>query len=189
MYYPKSHITPNLYSNGELSLIGSKTPYYGYYFSTIDNKAFTGRYVGDGDNLELTIFTNESGETEIETVFTDTRFEGIDNYTFSKLNNITPNNKLIPSPTPFYPVPTEQDYQLGEFTRYFSKKSNENIYYETNNIYSTPYYIGFSLPWSISGDKDKVYQTNKNLVGLREQQLSISGFGEYLKFNYLKFYK
>jgi len=189
MYYPKSHITPNLYSNGELSIVGSKTPYYGHYFSTIDKKAFTGRYVGDGSNLELVLYTDVSGETDIDKVFTDTRFEGTDNTTFSKLNNITPNNKLTPSPTPFYPNPTSDDYKLGEFTRYFSKKSNENIYYETSGIYSTPYYIGFSLPWSISGNKEKVYQTNKNLVELREKQLSISGLGDYLKNNYLKFYK
>ena len=41
MYYPKSHITPNLYSNGELSIKNSNTPYTGYYFKTLDGKQFT----------------------------------------------------------------------------------------------------------------------------------------------------
>ncbi len=189
IYYPKSHITPNLYSNGELIIIGTKKPYYGYYFSTYDKKAFTGRYVGDGDNLELTIYQDESGETSITEVFNDTRFEGKDNTTFSKLNNISRTSQLQSSPTPFYPNPSSDDYKLGEFTRYFSKKSNETIYYETSDIFTNDYYIGFSLPWNISGNKDMVYKVNKNLVELREKELSISGFGDYLKHNYLKYYK
>ncbi len=187
MYYPKSHITPNLYSNGDLTLKGSLTPYFGYYFSTIDKKAFTGKFIGDGDNLELIIPSTTIGDPDTE--FMDKRFLTSDSNTYSKLSGVTPNTSLPTKPISTYPTPSRIDYQTGEFTRYFSKKSNENIYYETNALFKNTYYICFSLPWSIKGDKQKVAQTNKNIIELREKEYSINGLGAFLKFNYLQFHR
>ena len=190
MYYPKSHITPNLYSNGEFSIVGSNNaPYTGYYFSTIDNTYFTGRYPEDGNNLPLTKISGESAEDVIDEVFSDLRFGTKDNYLFSTANNITPQNYPIQQPIPFYPKPSTQDYKLGEFTRYFAKKVNENKYIETSALLPNNLYIAFKLPWLIKGDKNEVARVNENIVRLREQELSISGFGDYLKYNYLKYYK
>jgi len=187
MYYPKSHITPNLYSNGELTIKDSLNPYFGYYFSTIDGKAFTGKYIGDGENLELTLPSNTPGDPVNEIV--DTRFYTSDSNTYSKLAGINPSTSLPSKPTPYYPKPTLQNYQTGEFIRYFSKKSNENIYIETNGLFENKYYFGFSLPWSIKGNKQKVAQTNKNIIRLKEKEYSINGLGVFLKFNYLQFYR
>ena len=187
MYYPKSHITPNLYSNGDLTLKGSLNPYFGYYFSTIDKKAFTGRNIGDGENLELILPSITIGDTSDE--FMDKRFFTSDANTYSKLTRININSSLPSKPIPTYPKPTQSDYQTGEFTRYFSKKSNENIYYETSALFENNYYIGFSLPWSIKGDKQKVAQTNKNIIELREREYSIIGLGAFLKFNYHQFHR
>jgi len=189
MYYPKSHITPNLYSEGNLTLKGSTKPYYGYYFSTIDGKAFTGRFVGDGDNLELVLYNNSSGEGEMDQVFVDERFNSKDAVTYSTLQGIKPSSKLPTSPTPYYPAPTRQQYQAGEFRRYFSKKSNEEIYYETSALFENEYYIGFSIPWKLTGDLQNVYLVNKRVVELKEKNLSIRGLGGFLKYNYIKFYK
>ena len=188
MYYPKSHITPNLYSNGELSIIGSNKPYVGYYFSTFDNKNFSGRFPNDGQNLELTTYSNLADSITGEEI-DDYRFSTIDNATFSTLNNISPESDPPGSPVPYYPNPSTQDYKLGEFRRYFTKKSNENLYYETIGLFQNELYIGFYVPWVISGDKEQAYNTNKALVELREQELGITQFGDYLKHNYLKFYK
>ena len=191
MYYPKSHITPNLYSNGELSIKNSNTSYTGYYFKTVDGKQFTGRFPGDGDNLELNLYTNtgfsdaESFESNTEE---DTRFYPI-NSEYSRLNNTKIRKNLTTPPTPFYPQPSEQDYKLGEFTRYFAKKTNENQYTETSVFFENSLYIGIQLPWLITGSKNEVAQINQNIVRLREQELGISGFGDYLKHNYIKFYR
>lgn len=190
MYFPKSHITPNLYSNGELSLIGSNTTYIGYYFTVLNGKAYTGRYPNDGENLELT--TPNSFNGEIENIeegdsFYDYRFTTPNNV-YSELNK-TPQKSTNLKPNPFYPSPTQQDYELGEFTRYFCKKVNEEIYYETRKTFKNVLYIGFSIPWSIIGDKDTTFKLNKNIVNLKEQQLNISGLGAFLKFNYLQFHK
>jgi len=189
MYYPKSHITSNLYSNGELLIKSTNTPYIGYYFSTIDNKNYTGRYPEDGDNLELTTTSIIIGDGIAGNEIADYRFDGIDNLTYSNINKITDSSPTLSPPTPYYPQPSTQDYELGEFTRYFSKKTNENKYTETSGLFQNSLYIGIKLPWLIAGDKNEVARVNENMVRLREQELGIEGFGFYLKYNYLKFYK
>ena len=187
MYYPKSHITPNLYSDGNLTLIGSESPYYGYYFSTLDGKAFTGRNIGDGKNLELSISPITTGEGDFD--FMDRRFYTSDSNTYSKLAGVNIQSSLPTIPSPYYPRPKTNNYEVGEFVRYFAKKSNENIYIETQFLFENTYYIGISLPWSIRGNKQKVAQTNKNIIRLKEKEYSINGLGAYLKFNYIQYYK
>lgn len=189
MYYPKSHITPNLFSNGDLYLKGSNQPYKGYYFSTFDGKNFTGRFPNDGNNLELTKSPNTESTNITGEEFDDYRFATKDNALFSHLNQISTTTPTPSLPNPFYPQPSSQDYELGEFRRYFAKKTNENLYYETSGLFQNSLYIGFYIPWVISGNKEQAYNTNKSLVELREKELGITQFGDYLKHNYLKFYK
>ena len=190
MYFPKSYITPNQYSNGELYLVGSNTPYTGYYFTVLQDKAYTGRYPNDGEQLELTLPQFINGETPSESEGNSTydyRFTS-PNLLYSQINNTpdSPPNLKISS---YYPNLTQQDYELGEFTRYFSKKVNEEVYIETKSLSKNVLYIGFSLPWSITGDKDSTYNLNKRIVELKEEQLKINGLGAYLKFNYIQYYK
>lgn len=190
MYYPKSYITSNLYSNGELLLVGSNTIYTGYYFTILNGKTYTGRFPDDGEQLELLPLVSEDSPLEPdETNFiTDLRFNS-PNFTYSTLNNKPTSPPPDPKPSPYYPNPTQQDYKLGEFTRYFSKKVNEEIYIETQILTKNVLYIGFSLPWSITGDKDSTYNLNQKIVKLKEEQLNISGLGSFLKFNYIQYYK
>lgn len=190
IYYPKSHITPNLYSNGGTTLLDG-TPYTGYYFNTLDGKAFTGRYPGDGDNLELSPSVSsgiDNVEEFEENNVEDSRFYP-ENIEYTDLRDIEYNKNRTNQPFPFYPQPSTQDYRLGEFTRYFSKKTNENKYTETSGLFQNSLYIGFKLPWLIAGDENEVARVNENMVKLKEQELGIEGFGFYLKYNYLKFYK
>jgi hypothetical protein len=82
----------------------------------------------------------------------------------------------------------------------FVKKTNELIYIEVsentyNNIlnqnsqWSWQDYLPFNIPWSISGDKLTVAKTNKNIVDLIIQRLSLYKFNDYLRNDYTKFYK
>lgn len=189
IYYPKANITPNLFSNGTFSLKGSNEPYTGYYFSTYDGKFFTGREPGDGANLELdNQGPNYQGEATAGEI--DYRFVGQDNYLYStSLKNLTPISPVTSTPQVYYPKPTLSDYETGEIVRYFAKKVNENIYIETQNLFQSSLYIGFSIPWLITGDINNVAQVNQRIVALKEAELKIIGLGLYLKNNYLQFYK
>ena len=114
----------------------------------------------------------------------------------------TPTDPDLPTVglTPYNPHPTSEDYTLGEIIRYFAKKQNELYYLEISKEtfeelrsqdtkYHWQLYLNFSIPWQISGDKEQVQRTNNNVVRLTERRKKIQGFQQFLKYDYLKFYK
>lgn len=200
MYYPKSQITTNLYTNGgEFIYVSSQAQYIGYYYKTSSGKYFTGRTPQDTPNLELKSISINVDINTLPVSYSipiNMSDDNVENYNNLKNNDRT----LLFSPTYYQPQPTSQDYQIGEFQRYFVKKSNELIYIEVNK---TTYeailnknfnwvwydYLAFNLPWSISGDKLQVAKTNNNIVDLTMKNLSLTKFNLYLRDDYTKFYK
>jgi hypothetical protein len=199
MYYPKSQIQANLYTNGNEYVIASSNEIYaGYYWKTSSGKFFTGKTPEDTPSVELKL---KSKLENVSTIPSSTTTVFNSEFTTREYNSIkqiqTPSPLLLP--TYYLPQPTEQDYQVGEFQRYFVKKTNELIYTEVNKDthdkiqgndpqWLWPLYIPFSLPWNISSDKLQVAKTNKNIVDLTIQRLKLYKFNEYLRNDYLKFY-
>lgn len=202
MYYPKSQITPNLYTNGsEFVYASNLSPYKGYYFKTSKGEYFTGRNQSDLPNIPLlqqqiptTNQTQQPNQTNQSFISQD--------YDKNVLTYITLTNPNLSSIIPTYsPVlPTTQDYKNGEFRRYFCKKTNELIYVEIDlDTYTKllvkdttieyALYIPFNIPWTLIGDKQKVAQTNKNIVELTIKRQKLYKFDEYLKQDYLKYYQ
>jgi hypothetical protein len=197
MYYPKSQIKTNLYTNGgEFALITTNQEYIGYYWSTSTGKNYSGKTPDDIDVVELITLPQKSPSTSnsISNYIVTT---GLNEY----YNNIKNNSQVILKvPSYYQPQPTQQDYQLGEFRRYFTKKTNELLYTEVskdtydnilnkNSQWLWQDYLAFNIPWSISGDKLTVAKTNKNIVDLTMQRLNLYKFNDYLRNDYLKFYK
>jgi hypothetical protein len=61
MYYPKSQITPNLYTNGnEFVLSTTQEVYSGFYYKISTGKFYTGRNQDDKPNIELLTFSYTS---------------------------------------------------------------------------------------------------------------------------------
>jgi hypothetical protein len=202
MYYPKSQVKTNLYTNGdEFVYISNKQPYQGYYFKTSTGQYYTGKNADDRPNFELTQ-NLATAETTINTTKSD--YSVIIN---TDLNNNSTYNNLIPPPpavliSPAYnaPEPTLQDYQIGEFRRYFCKKGNEILYLEIDKdtydklIAKDPQYQfslwqPFNLPWLLVGTQEQVYKVNRNVTILTSQKLQLPQFGRYLKDDYLKYHK
>jgi hypothetical protein len=197
MYYPKSQIKTNLYTNGgEFALITTNQEYIGYYWSTSTGKNYSGKTPDDIDVVELITLPQKSPSTS----------NSISNYIVTiGLNEYYNNIKQLKSqtlflPTYYQPQPTQQDYQIGEFRRYFTKKTNELLYTEVskdtydnilnkNSQWLWQDYLAFNIPWSISGDKLTVAKTNKNIVDLTIKNLILPKFNDYLRNDYLKFYK
>jgi hypothetical protein len=122
----------------------------------------------------------------------------LNNNSYSRLTNQNTTPKELP--VNLQNLPTLQNYQIGEFTRYFAKKINQDLYIEfTQDLYDRlisknpsiyyEQYTAFKLPWRLIGDKQQVARTNKNIVDLTSQQFNLSKFGRYLKDDYLKYYK
>lgn len=201
MYYPKSQIKPNLYTNGdEFVFLDNKQPYTGYYFKTSTEQYFTGRTPDDLPNIEIilnsallreNIPTNQSNYSVL--INTDLA----DNSTYNSLVKSSP---ILISPSYNAPTPTQQDYETGEFRRYFCKKGNEILYLEIDKttydklVSKDPQYIWslyqpFNLPWKLTGTQEEVETTNRNIVTITSTRLQLPQFGRYLKDNYLKYYK
>ena len=225
MYYPKSQIVVDLYTNGgEFTNDNTKEEYKGYYWKTSSGQYYTGKSPQNPPNVGLTKLKQPSQVrvTEWDDVFESTDGVPPKNYDFRTLN-VDPNptksnqpitqNSLIINDNPAYsyppvtnaPVsaitfPTNDDYTIGEFQRYFLKKRNEIQYLEVNVETYLNYsnqvpgvqwqlYLPISIPWELTGDYDSVYNTNRNIVLLKESQLKIVGFVNYFRNQYTKYFR
>ena len=198
MYYPKSQIQPNLYTNGgEFAYIITNQEYVGYYFRVSTGKYFTGRNQDDRPNDELISITTDITTTNIEfslesaVVVIDPIYSYVTNTPF-------PSPTFLPSYSPTLPTP--QDYQNGEFQRYFCKKTNEIKYIEINQeqfallVAQDPQiefslYQPFTITWILTGTEENVAKTNRNIVELASKRQRLPRFADYLKFNYTKYLK
>jgi hypothetical protein len=196
MYFPKSQIQTGFFSNNDLAISETKSLYVGPYFKTSDGRSYSGKEPNDGRNVLLTptseLNTTANVNLPGNDVYQDPRFNA-PNLAYSILSGKTKNNPPY-SPISYFPILTQDNKENGEFTRYFAKKSNQNIYTETsatNYLLSvdSALYLNFELQWVISGEKENVRQINAKQIGFVEKNLQIDGLGGFLRFNYLQFYQ
>ena len=173
-YIPKNKIQTNLYTTGEkYAYADTKGIYIGYYYKLYNGKFFTGQTPNDPNTKELIALRVDEGGP------------------FA----------LLEAEVPYYPLlPTPQDYQNGEFIRYFVCRRNQPIFIEidkkTFNQYvqkdpavSYRIYKPFSLFWQLTGDINQVAQTNKNMTELTEQRERVLGLELFLKEDWTQYYK
>jgi hypothetical protein len=190
MYYPKSQIKNNLYTNGdEYILSTNQQSYKGYYYKTSNGDKYTGKFPNDGSNIllvELTPSSDEPGENNPILTLAISQYN----------TNIQP-ERFLPLPT--QTLPTQKDKDLGSFPRYFCKKNNENLYIEINKEQFTKLqnrdktiawdlYTPLQIIWQIKGDKTQTSNANKTNITLIEQRNKWYGFTKYFKDNFLKYY-
>ena len=215
MYIPKNRIITNLTTSpGEFVYKNTRNSYEGFYWKSYNGKFYTGKTPNDFPVNEIVKLVDDNIITDINNpttelyvtlesslendVFTESDILNLNYAILKKINLSSPPRKLLPSQ--YYPTPTPSDYNLGVFTRYFVVKANENIYLEVNedtfnNIqnksadWAWELYTPFSLPWTLTGERDTVFITNQNITQLTEQRTKRRGLQEFLKRNYLKFYK
>jgi hypothetical protein len=218
MYFPKSQIQPNLYTNGnEFQKITDKSIYTGFYFKTSTGQFYTGKTPNDGPNTQLVKIANITDPTsptplssksptipEAQKIIT-TRFANVgNNLDITAINNEYPKstqpsyqNRIIPSS--FTPLLTKEDVKIGVIQRYFCKKNNELSYIETNkenynllvnrsSNIAWDLYSPISMLWYIVGDLDEIYKINKNLSSIIERKNKWHGFTQYFKDDFTKFY-
>jgi hypothetical protein len=195
MYYPKSQIKTNLYSNGEYILSTNLKPYTGYYYETSNGSFYTGKTPNDTPNISLILPSSPFTPSELkepspstEIIFTPEEFS----YSFdSSAHRKLPQFNLT--------LPTSQDQQNGQFTRYFCKKNNELQYLEINQdtfkkLQRKDPQIAWDLftptpiIWQISGNKEQVYASNRASAIAIEQNLKWYGFSQYFQDKFLKYY-
>jgi hypothetical protein len=187
-YYPKNRIQTDLYTNGgEYSIKSTGENYTGYYYKLYNNTIFTGKTPNDSPNQELTLYSETIEDNPLLVIVEPFPDPEVNNY---NLLTEKPSPKIVP--LPYYPVPTVNDYKLGEFQRYFIKQINNlsfteiskidyNALVNRNETYLWPLYTPISIPWEISGNKDQIQQTNKRITLLTEQQSKVYGFSKFIE--------
>ena len=202
LYYPKSQIKPNLYTNGnEYILSTTKEEYKGYYYEVSNGQKYTGKNPQDGPNILLSLLDPLTLQIENLTNQNLTN----QNLTYIEVqNNISGEAYAFISPLRVIPkfnptLPTTQDQQNGQFTRYFCKRNNDTQYLEIDKETSTKLqshnqqiawdlYTPVSLIWQITGNKNQVYASNRASAIAIEQNLKWYGFSQYFQDKFLKYY-
>mgnify|MGYP001091607718 CR=1 FL=1 len=192
MYLPKSQIKQNKFTNGEEFVrLSDGQNYKGFYWQDSSGRYFSGKTPQDVPQFELIKEPTEEGE-DAAPLSKNTSWTTKYN---PKITSVKPGKV----PSKYFAQPTDDNYDIGEFQRYFTKKANQNIYYEIskkdyqnlknqNNTILWQLYQPITLPWQISGDKEEVYKTNRNIVMETEQQQRLPGFRKIFRDNYLQYY-
>jgi hypothetical protein len=202
MYYPLSQITSNLYTNGgEYVYKSNQENYTGYYWKTSSGKIYTGKTPQDIPTSEL-ISANSNPlnpvlqNSSIPVIINQNDFENTNYINVKSIDT----SQIALTPIYFPTQPTQQDYQIGEFRRYFCKKTNEIQYVEISKdqfdllVAKDPQilwqlYFPFFIPWDITGTKEQVARVNKNIVDLTMKNLRLPRFNDYIKNDYTKYYR
>jgi len=196
MYYPKTQVIENLYTNkGEFVISSTKEDYEGAYFKTSENRFYTGKNYQDTPNYLLTLLSSGNSDfnsSEIASEKKPTSYYIIDDgYYTSKGYSI--NRRSPRGPISSIPKPTPRDYQIGEFQRYFLRKPNGNLITEVsqdefklfNDKDETVQWQQFetiSQAWVISGGSIKEPgSVNKTTSELIEFRLKAYGYSAYFK--------
>lgn len=213
-YYPPSKILENQSTTGnDYTLDG--TPYAGKYYITFDGTAYTGAnpIIGKNELLEPVAKYKNSpvlNSGKLPSALT------------TKMVNATPDKRTLNlpvettnkgvfyagGPTPYYPYPIQDDYDLGYIIRYFTKRKNNLGYIteisdlEYNSIqngtvpYDVSMYMSGKIFWKLTGPlnfvrisqydtRAGIIDTNKRLVeDLDKRMLGMVEFinGEYAKY-------
>tara|TARA_R110002167_G_scaffold294244_1_gene498834 strand:- start:219 stop:974 length:756 start_codon:yes stop_codon:yes gene_type:complete len=225
MYIPKNKIITDLHTNignpnSEIAdsnteaffIVNTGALYTGYYWKDYKGKYYTGKNPNDTPTQEL-VFTipqkvNEENSPAFITTPNLPSNENLNQSSnsmvvdpfmtsdYGAVRQFTPLNVNIP--TQHFPKPTDENYKLGTFRRYFCVKANEQIFIEINEKTFTllqtedekwrwDLYVPFILDWVLTGNENNVRTTNFNSSKIIE--VKNKGFQKFLRFNYLKFYQ
>ena len=194
MYYPKSQISTPLYTNGDKFTLNERD-YIGNYWVDSKGNNYSGKSPQNPPNNLLTLktpSTNLDVESPLSFFKSNPEYYNSKNEKFSLIAPLPPISSVI--------IPTKDDYQTGEFQRYFVRKRNEFKYIEiSSNTYQKyvnqdqgvqwQLYAPIQISWILTGKREKVYNTNKNIVLLYQQQNNIFGFFESFRGKFTKYWE
>ena len=161
-YFPSSQIVTGLKTNGKTyRLSTTKEPYSGSYWETSAGQKFSGLNPNDPTTVLL--------ENQVGSEPTDDSYNTLNIAPKKSRWTVSNRGYKIPDPTSapqppigIYPKPTEKDYKLGQFVRYFLKSYATSHYVEiSSELYQKylrkdpttqyPLYKNIKITWQLSG--------------------------------------
>ena len=217
MYYPQSQIRTNLYtSGGEFVVKSTDQNYVGSYWAVSSGQYFSKKNPQDipyeelvsveyalsplsEDQIAVSILDFENVFVPPDETIYNLDYNSVRKYDLLRGVDIyKPPIKKIP--LYYHPQPTLDDYKLGAFTRYFCKRTNQDIYIEINKetfnglLNANPEYLfslytPFKITWTLTGTSpEEVSKVNLSVVSRIERELKFRGLVRYFK-NYSQFYQ
>lgn len=204
-YYPLTRIKANLYTRGDEYKLPNGKSYVGRYYLTFDGNAYTGINPVLGTNQLLVKIQKE----EFVPVITPTLTS---QYIVAQSQNIQdtlPKSSVeLTELSPYYPLPINDDYTRGYFTRYFAKNVSGPGYVieisqadwaKLQNGDVSPTMLGYestSMLWQLTGPlhdtrvsqyqiKGGVYDTNKRVT--EAKAVGFVGLVAFIGGDYTKF--
>jgi len=177
-YYPKSQIKTNLFTNGEKFIRSDNDlPYVGSYWETSNGEVFSGKTPNDRPYVELNPIPIPVEQTPLNPIT-----EWTTSYP-SKIVTSTPGQ--LPKQSTFNP--STEDFTFGQVSRYFTKKSNQKVYFEisedtfqklTNksNEILFQLYTPITMIWRLKGNDDEVFKANFNTAKNIQNRQQLPGF-------------
>lgn len=195
-YVPKNRIITNLFTNGDEYLrVDTNQPYTGFYHKLYTGELYTGKNNNDKPVVRLKPLPKPTPKVDVNKIaFIDDESTKI--YNSVKEVDVT---KILSRPTNIVIKPTEDDYKVGEYTRYILKKVNEPTFVETDkktfdkisqkdDSYNWYDYLTIKLPWLLTGDELEVAKTNRNQIYIIQSKYKFRGLDQFLGENYLQYY-
>jgi len=196
-YVPKNMVNQNLYTNGGEFIDPATGKYYqGYYHQYYSGEIFSGKGPTDANRKSLSSAPPVSKQAQNNVPNTRQNLA----YQQAKPSD-QEIYKFGLTPEPYYPQPTQNDYQKGALVRYFAKKRNQtpSLIIEIDKAthddlrsqrgkYNYALWSVTSLYWKITGpikdSKDKfgvlkagIYNTNERIVNTTNEQFrGIKGY-------------
>ena len=176
LYYPKSHITTNLRTDGKEWMFEDGTEFKGFYHKYIDGTVLSGAVFHKTDSKKLIPYIDKV--TQPNNVEYDALIK----------------RPIIKSPYYIFPIPKLEDYEVGKITRYFIRRRNDvnpsNIMEIDKNQFlswkkptfgiDNELYIATEVEWKLTGPRfdDRssvniiygVEDTNRRIVELKDDE-------------------
>jgi len=201
MYYPKSQIKENLYTNGgEYMVEATKQPYKGYYYQISNNKRYTGKNTQDKPNNLLVPLRPDVNYGDDADQNTTTSTSWAASYKFLQRTMGKELTQAAQPPKQSVPQPTKEDYTNGFFNRYFLYNITNKSTIETNKANYTQFvnespsvqfrkYTPIQITWGLVGKREEIYKANSNNVELIEKNLQVYGFQNYFHKKYDQYFQ
>lgn len=199
LYYPESQIIQNLYTAGKEYMTADNVEYIGFYHRYIDGAVMTGAVY---DKIESKVLkTYVDTVTQPETIiYRDSIKKGRNSKT-NVLYNIHPKFSYV--------TPTERDFELGRFNRYFIRRRNFKTIEDIFEIDSEQFklwrkvkagideklYDAIEIEWKITGPLQDIVEDNTIVLSgvastnervIRTASINFLGLDKYVT-NFIEF--
>lgn len=120
-YYPLNRIITNRYTSGGDFILPDGKPYTGRYYTTYDGSSFTGVNPLLGTNIPLLTANKAVSKYGFSNLAVRPAERSNTSVLEKNLLNEAQSSGALTELKPYFPVPTEEDYERGYFMRYFAK--------------------------------------------------------------------